>query len=231
MTEQRATILAVDDEPRYLLALETILQGVGHRTHRASNGHAAVELAAVESPDVILMDAKMPGMDGYEACRRIREFSTVPIIMLTALADEKDKIRGLDAGADDYVTKPFSAKELLARIRAVLRRVAMTDAPDDRPVLCAGELELDFAHRRVLVRGQEVHLTPTEYRLLAELAKAPNRVLTLDHLLERVWGPEYQGEYQVLRQVVYRLRRKIEVDSQLEGVVQNRPGIGYVLVV
>jgi two-component system KDP operon response regulator KdpE len=231
MQQQRATILAVDDEPRYLLALKAILQGVGYRIHCAPNGRAAVELAAVESPDVILMDAKMPDMDGYEACRRIREFSTVPIIMLTALADEKDKVRGLDAGADDYVTKPFGAKELLARIRAVLRRVAITDAPDACPMVRAGELELDLAHRRVRVRGQEVHLTPTEYRLLSELAKAPNRVLTLEYLLERVWGPEYGGEYQVLRQVVYRLRRKIEPNPQQEGMIQNRPGIGYVFVV
>jgi two-component system KDP operon response regulator KdpE len=227
----RATILAVDDEPRYLLALETILRGVGYRTCCAQNGRAALELAATESPDLILLDAKMPGINGYEACQRIREFSTVPIIMLTALADEKDKVRGLDAGADDYVTKPFSAQELLARVRAVLRRVDLGGAPESRPLLCAGALEIDFNHHRVRVSGEEVSLTPTEYKLLSEFAKAPNRVLTFEHLLERVWGIEYRQEYQMLRQVIYRLRQKIAPDPQQENPIQNRRGIGYVFIV
>ena len=230
MAKGKTRILAVDDEPRYLWAIQAVLEGVGYKTLSASNGRAALDLVAVEQPDLVLLDVKMPVMNGYEACQRIREFSTVPIIMLTALAEEADKVRGLDVGADDYVTKPFGAQELLARVRAVLRRVELAEVSETSPVFRAGDLEVNFAQQLVTVRGQEASLTATEYRLLCELAKAPNRVLVCDYLLEKVWGDEYRGENHMLRQVIYRLRHKIERDPKNPEHIQNRPGIGYVFV-
>jgi DNA-binding response OmpR family regulator len=170
----------------------------------------------------------MPGMDGYQLCRRIREFSTVPIIMLTALADGTNTVKGLDAGADDYVTKPFSAEELLARVRAMLRRAELAAGLSSQPVLEAGELRVDFAGQRVFLRDQEVVLTPTEYRLLSEMARQPCRVLVPDYLLERVWGLGYEGEHRLLRQAVHRLRGKIEHDPRNPQYIQTRTGLGYV---
>jgi DNA-binding response OmpR family regulator len=185
-------------------------------------------LAASQEPDLILIDVRMPGLDGYELCRRIREFSTVPILMLTALTEEADKVKGLDSGADDYVTKPFSAEELLARVRAMLRRVEFSAGLSSQPVLEAGDLRVDFAGQRVFLRGQEVVLTSTEYRLLSEMARQPGRVLVPDYLLERVWGLGYEGEHRLLRQAVHRLRGKVEPDPQNPEYIQTRTGLGYV---
>jgi two-component system KDP operon response regulator KdpE len=196
----------------------------------APDGNSAVTAAAAEAPDLILLDIRMPGMDGYEACRRIREFSSVPIIMLTAKAEAADKVQGLDAGADDYVTKPFSADELMARVRAALRRVELASQPAPRASFDAGELQIDFAQQRVFARGEEIKLTPTEYRLLSELVREAGRVLVPEHLLENVWGPGYMGENRLLWQAVHRLRRKIERDPQEPELIQTRPGIGYVFV-
>jgi two-component system KDP operon response regulator KdpE len=228
MKQGKIQILAVDDEPRYRLVIQTVLDGVGYETLTACDGQSALEIAAVETPDLILLDVKMPDMNGYEVCRRIREFSTVPVIMLTALAEEADKVKGLDAGADDYVTKPFGAPELLARVRAVLRRVEFSEVQGPSPLLKTGELEVDFMHHFVTVRGEEVRLTATEYKLLSEMVKQPNHVLTTDYLLEKVWGPGYEGENHMLRQVIYRLRRKIERNPKEPEYIHNRPGLGYV---
>jgi two-component system KDP operon response regulator KdpE len=196
----------------------------------APDGQKAVELAASEQPNLVLLDIKMPVMSGYEACRRIREFSTVPILMITALVEEADKVRGLDAGADDYITKPFSVPELLARVRAALRRVEFSAGQPSDSSFKAGALRVDFAQQRVFVREQEVELTPTEYRLLCELVKQPGRLLVPDYLMEKVWGPGYEDCDKLLRQAIHRLRRKIEQDSRNPEYIQTRPGMGYVFV-
>jgi DNA-binding response OmpR family regulator len=225
--KRKTRVLAVDDEPRYIWAIRAVLEGVGYETLAANDGETALELAAVEAPDLILLDIRLPDMDGHTVCQRVREFSKVPIIMLTALVDETDKIRGLDAGADDYVTKPFSAPELLARVRAVLRRVEFSEAPSASTIVRAGDLEIDLAQQCVTMGGQEISLSATEYRLLCEFAKQPQRLLVPEYLLERVWGPGYEEENHMLRQAIYRLRRKIEPDPANPQYIQTKPGMGY----
>ena len=228
MNKGKVRILVVDDELRYVRAIQVNLEASGYEVLTARDGQTAIDLAASEAPDLILLDIRMPGLDGYEVCRRIREFSAVPIIMLTALAEDADKVKGLDTGPDDYVTKPFSADELLARVRAALRRVELSERQEPHPTFQAGDLLVDFARQRVFVRGQEVNLTPTEYRLLYELVKQAGRVLVPEYLLEKVWGIGYEGENRLLWQAVHRLRRKIEPDPENPQYIQTRPGIGYV---
>jgi DNA-binding response OmpR family regulator len=228
MHKGKIRILVVDDEPKYVWAIRTNLEARGYGVLTANDGRSGLELAASQEPDLILIDVRMPGLDGYELCRRIREFSTVPILMLTALTEEADKVKGLDSGADDYVTKPFSAEELLARVRAMLRRVEFSAGLSSQPLLEAGDLRVDFAGQRVFLRGQEVVLTSTEYRLLSEMARQPGRVLVPDYLLERVWGLGYEGEHRLLRQAVHRLRGKVEPDPQNPEYIQTRTGLGYV---
>lgn len=227
---KKTRILVAEDEPRYIWAIQTNLEARGYEVLTASDGQQAVELAVAAQPDLILLDIKMPILNGYEACRRIREFSTVPIIMITAMAEESDKVLGLDLGADDYVTKPFSVPELLARVRAALRRVEFAEGlPSD---LCyeAGDLRVDFSQKRVFVRGQEIQLTPTEYRLLCELVKQPGRILIPDYLTEKVWGPGYDEGEKLIRQAIHRLRRKIEADPRHPKYICTRPGLGYVFL-
>jgi DNA-binding response OmpR family regulator len=206
------------------------LEASGYEVLVATNGREAIERAASEEPDLVLLDVRMPGPDGYEVCRRIREFSTAPIIMLTALTETTDKVKGLDIGADDYVTKPFSANELLARVRAALRRVRFAERPEPAPIFQAGDLRVDFAQQRVFVGSQEVKLTPTEYHLLCELVKHPGQVLTPEYLLERIWGDVSVGDSRLLWQVIHRLRRKIERDPQDPRRIQTRPGLGYLFI-
>jgi DNA-binding response OmpR family regulator len=231
MTKAKVRILVTDDEPRYIRAIQVNLQASGHEVLTAQDGQTAVELAAGEAPDLILLDVRMPGMDGYEACRRIREFSTVPIIMLTALAEDADKVKGLDTGADDYITKPFSADELLARVRAALRRVEFARQREPSAGFRAGDLRVDFAQQRVFVRDEEIKLTPTEYHLLRELVQEVGRVLVPEYLLDRVWGAGYEGDSHLLWQAVHRLRQKVERDPQKPEYIQTRPGLGYVFAV
>jgi DNA-binding response OmpR family regulator len=228
MNKGKVRILVVDDEPRYVQAIQINLEASGYEMLAARDGQTAIELAATEEPDLILLDIRMLGLDGYEVCRRIREFSAVPIIMLTALAEDADKVKGLDIGADDYVTKPFSADEILARVRAVLRRVELSERQNPCPTFQAGDLLVDFARQRVFACGQEANLTPTEYRLLCELARQAGRVLVPEYLLEKVWGMGYEAENHLLWQAVHRLRRKIERDPRNPKYIQTRPGIGYV---
>jgi DNA-binding response OmpR family regulator len=228
MNKDRVRVLVVDDEPRYVRAIQVNLEASGYEVLAARNGQTAIELAASEAPDLILLDIRMPGLDGYEVCRRIREFSAVPIIMLTAMAEDADKVKGLDIGADDYVTKPFSADELLARVRSALRRVELSERQAPHPTFQAGDLLVDFARQRVFVCDLEVNLTPTEYRLLCELVRQAGRVLVPDYLLEKVWGMGYEGENRLLWQAVHRLRRKIEPDPRNPQYIQTRPGLGYV---
>ncbi len=183
----------------------------------------------MEQPDLVLLDILLPGsMDGYEICRRLREFSTVPVIMLTAKARDADILTGFDAGADDYLTKPFNAKELLARVKAVLRRSQHPEEMTTATFAC-GELEIDYARHAVTRRGETVSLTRTEYALLRELALNANRVLSHPDLLTAVWGPEYRDDVDYLRAYVRYLRRKIEADPSNPRYIVTLPGIGYML--
>jgi two-component system KDP operon response regulator KdpE len=221
-------ILVVDDQPRVVRLVSEILSAVGYQVVAATGGDAAIELVALEQPDLVLLDILLPpGTDGYETCQRIREFSNVPVIMLTAKAQESDMLRGFDVGADDYLIKPFSAKELVARVRAVLRRAQRSE--ESTPILQCGQLEIDFARRQVRVAGKIVSLTRTEYALLRQLALAPNCVLLHQDLLSQVWGPEYRDDLEYLRAYIHYLRRKLEVDPSAPEHIVTSPGVGYML--
>ncbi len=225
----RQTVLVVDDEPRYVRLLRANLESLGYRVVAADGGVSAIQRAEAEDPDLIVLDLMLPDLDGYEVCRQIREFSTVPIIMLTARRQQADKVRGLDLGADDYLTKPFDAEELLARVRAQLRRSGLRQQPNLQPPLALGDLTVDFAQHRVSIRGHEISLSPTEYRLLFHLASNAGRVLVQEELLRLAWGPEYADEPDVLRVYIRRLRQKIEEDPSTPRYVLTKPGVGYLM--
>ncbi len=225
---EKPRILVVDDDPKLVHLVRQVLSASDYDVLTARSGEAAVELCALEKPDLVLLDLILTnGMDGYQAARHIREFSEVPIIMLTARARETDILKGFEVGADDYITKPFNARELLARIRAVLKRA--TGGAASEVELTCGELRLDLARRRVWVGPREVRLTPTEYRLLHELAVHINRVLTHEQLLTAVWGSEYQDDLDYLRAYIYNLRKKIESDPETPQYILRCPGVGYML--
>jgi DNA-binding response OmpR family regulator len=229
MTDSK-TILVVDDEPRYISLVEINLETEGYGVLTAHDGQAAVEIVANQQPDLVLLDIMMPVMDGFSACERIREFSAVPIIMLTAKGEERDRVRGLDAGADDYIVKPFSAQELLARVRAVLRRAERVDLADlHQPVYTHHELQIDLARALVTVKGEEVSLTATEYRLLQTLATSSGHFLSAEELLTNVWGPEYKDDKEILWVCLSRLRQKIEPDPKNPIHIVTRQGIGYLM--
>lgn len=227
----RSRILIVDDEPKLIHLVREVLGAARYEVLVAGSARRAVEVVAVEKPDLVLLDLILPGeTDGYEVARRLRAFSDVPIIMLTARVSESDKLRGFDAGADDYITKPFSSKELLARVRAMLKRAsAASPGAAESEIVCA-DLRVDLARRRVTVRGREVHLTPTEYKLLYELVRHPNQVLLHEQLLSAVWGPEYRDDVDYLRAYIRYLRQKIEADPAHPQLIQRSPGVGYMLV-
>jgi len=218
-------ILAIDDEPRYLRVIAFNLEQEGFRVTSATSGEQGLALLEGIDPDLVILDVMLPGLDGFEVCRRIRELSSRPIIMLTAKGAEEDKIKGLRIGADDYVTKPFSAAELLARVDAVLRRTQPQETR--QPTLVLGDLCIDHLGKRVTVRGKEVRLSPTEYRLLVCLAGSAGVVLSRDELLEKVWGPSYRGEDEILRVALWRLRQKLEDDPASPRYILTRPGMGY----
>lgn len=229
MTDKK-TILVVDDEPRYVRLVEVNLLSEAYAVRTASNGQEAVESVAASQPDLILLDVMMPIMDGFTACERIREFSNVPIIVVTAKGEERDRVRGLDAGADDYIVKPFSAQELLARVRAVLRRAERgTGESFHEPIFQHHELQIDLARAQVICAGREVSLTATEYRVLQTLASASGRVLTPEDLLTTVWGPEYRDDKEILWVCLSRLRQKIEPDPKNPIHIVTRQGIGYLI--
>ena len=210
---KKIRILVAEDEPRHIWAIQTNLEARDYEVLTATDGQQAIDLAADTQPDLILLDIKMPVVNGYEACRRIREFSTVPIIMITAMAEEADKVLGLDLGADDYVTKPFSVPEKLARVRAALRRIEFAVGVPSDSTYAAGDLRVDFAQHPRCHSGPGSR-TPTEYRLLCELVKQPGRGPVSDYLTERVWGPGYEEGDKLIRQAIHRLRRKIEADPR-----------------
>lgn len=222
-------ILVVDDEPKYVRVVKINLEARGYTVLTAADGQTAVELAASAGPHLVLLDIRLPDLDGYQVCRRIREFSAAPVIMLTALGETTDKIKGLDSGADDYITKPFSAEELLARVRAVLRRSDSAGRTEAQPVYQAGDLRLEAVHGRVFLGNREIGLTSTEYHLLYELIKQAGRVLTHEYLLERVWGVGYEGDDHLVWKEIHRVRRKIEPDPQRPQYIHSKPGIGYLL--
>jgi DNA-binding response OmpR family regulator len=222
-------VLAVDDEPRYVEIIRFNLETAGYRVATAASGEEALEVFTAEDPDLIVLDVMLPGIDGFEVCRLVRERSSCPVIMLTAKGAEEDKVRGLRLGADDYVTKPFSAQELLARVEAVLRR-ARGEAGERLPVpITVGDLHIDPQSKQVTAEGQEVRLSPTEYRLLTCLAENVGAVLSRDELLTRVWGKAYKGEDEILRVTLFRLRQKLADDPAAPRYIVTRPGLGYML--
>ncbi len=224
-----ARILVVDDQPRLVRLVSEVLRAVGYDVIAATSGEAAVEKVALEQPALVLLDVLLPGgPDGYEVCRRVREFSDVPVIMLTAKAQENDVLSGFDAGADDYLTKPFNAKELVARVRAVLKR---TTRPEEVAMMAftCGDLRIDYARHQVTMRGKEINLTRTEYMLLRELALNAGCVMLHADLLSRVWGSEYRDEVDYLRAYVRYLRRKLEADPANPKSIVTAQGSGYML--
>lgn len=228
MPSKKASVLVVDDDIRILHMLRRILELEGYKVLMVSSGESALNIFDEESPDLVLLDVMMPDVDGYTVCKSIREFSQIPIIMVTAKGNDEEKVQGLDAGADDYVAKPFSASELAARVRAVLRRTTLWDEHPE-PAFRSHDLVIDFAHHRVTLSGCEVNLTATEYRLLSYLARNAERLVTPDQILEKVWGKNYLGETHLLQVNMSRLRHKLNDEARNPSYILTRPGIGYMM--
>ncbi|MCB0212574.1 MAG: response regulator transcription factor [Anaerolineae bacterium] len=229
--ENSKVILIVDDETRMRRFMQMNLELEGYRVIEASNGLEAIERTRDDLPDLVLLDVMMPELDGFEALRIIRETSTVPVIMLTVRDDEDDKVKGLALGADDYVTKPFSPRELSSRIQAVLRRVDMSSSPSSRSLVVVDDyLQIDFEHRDVIVNGETIKLRPTEYRLLYHLVNNAGRTLTHEMILSKVWGYEYRDESQYVRLYITYLRQKIEPDPSNPRYILTERGVGYSFV-
>lgn len=227
---KKTTVLVADDDPHLLRLVTYNLQAEGYEVLAASDGQQALTRIAEQSPALALLDVMMPKLDGLSVTQKVRTFSTVPIILMTTRGQDRDKIRGLDLGADDYLIKPFSIAELLARAHALLRRIQFAASGQSMPgSLMIGDLMIDHAQHLVTVAGAEVPLTPTEYRILAYLAQRAGRVVTPDALLEHVWGEVYRGEKHLLQVNINRLRRKIETDRTHPRLILTKPGIGYYL--
>ena len=224
---QSKTILVVDDEPRIAEAVSMNLELEGYQVSCAGNGKEGLRKITEELPDLIILDVMMPDMDGFETLRRIRELSNVPVIMLTVRGGETDKVRGLDLGADDYVTKPFGPKELISRVKAALRRTEMPSSVPKTEIQVDDNLSIDFSRHIVTVRGKEVHLRPTEYRLLYHLVSNAGHVVTHETLLRKVWGYEYRNEDQYLWLYITYLRQKLEDNPKEPKYILGERGIGY----
>jgi len=222
---KKPRVLIVDDEPETLKYVRANLKARGYEVVTAADGYEALQRAEEDIFDLILLDITMPGPDGFAVCQTIRQRSTVPIIMLSARGQEKDKVKALDLGADDYITKPFGIEELLARVRSSLRR-SQQETMQTGP-LVIGDIAINFDERRVTRDGQEVKLTPTEYALLVQLVRSSGKVLSHGVLLQRVWGPEYGDESDYLWAYVRRLRRKLEADPEHPRYILTEPGVGY----
>ncbi len=221
-------ILTVEDEPRISRYLRSSLQMSGYDVLVASDGVKAIELVQENQPDLVLLDLGLPRMGGFEVLEHIRKQFDMPVIVLTALDTEEDKVKALMMGADDYLPKPFGNRELQARIVAVLRRYHVTEPTVKKETVYQnGGLRIDYSTRQVTVDGKPIHLTPTEYRLLVTMAENTNRVLTHDYLLTHVWGVEYSDDVHILRATIWRLRQKIEGDAADPQYILNEPGIGY----
>lgn len=220
-------ILVIDDEPQIRRALRAGLERSGYQVMLAASGEEGLDTASEHPPDLVILDLAMPGTDGFQVCKELRSWTQIPIIVLSVRDQEEDKIRALDLGADDYLTKPFGVGELLARMRAVLRRASSGDESADEGVFESGDLRVDQAHREVTVAGAKVHLTPKEYDLLVCMIQFRNRVLTHRQLLSKVWGAEYAEDTHTLRVHIANLRTKIEKDPARPQFVHTETRIGY----
>jgi two-component system KDP operon response regulator KdpE len=225
--EARKQILVVDDEPRMARFVEMNLELEGYLVSTATSGMEALDKLRRDIPDLVILDVMMPDMDGFETLNRIRRVSSVPVIMLTVKAEEDDKVHGLELGADDYVTKPFSPRELVSRVKAALRRAEMPSPAQKTLTEIDEDLAVDFQRREVLVRGERVKLRPTEYRLLYHLVNNAGWVMTHETLLSKVWGYEYRDDTQLLRLYITYLRKKIEPDPSNPKYIFNERGVGY----
>jgi DNA-binding response OmpR family regulator len=222
-------VLVVDDDPLIVRLVRMHLDKAGYKVLVAMDGEQAIDVCATELPDLVILDLMLPKKDGYEVCRAIREFSLVPVVMLSAKGEQVDKLRGFEMGADDYLTKPFAPAELLARVQAVLRRSQQGAPPTASPMVRCGPIAIDFVRRRVTLDGEPVRLTPTEFKLLQQLAVNAGKVLSHTELLTKVWGPEYRDDRDYLWAYVRHLRRKLEPNPEQPAYILSEPGVGYVL--
>ena len=227
MSPKITRVLVVDDDAEILRLIRRVLQIEGFQVVTAESGEAAIQEMERQEFDLLVLDLMMSGIDGITVCRQIRSFSTIPIIILTAKINVEDKVKALEAGADDYVTKPFSTQELVARVKAVLRRRQMTLPAPSTSRLVSSNLEIDFLDRRVTIAGQEVKLTPTEFNLLQELALNSGKVLTHTYLLNRIWGSEYRDELRYLHVFINRLRTKLRLYKENQRMIESISGVGY----
>ena len=226
---KKYTILVVDDDEQILDFLRPKLRGAGYNALTASNGFEALEQAKAQEPDLLVLDLAMPGKDGLETLKEIRDFSAMPVIILSARGADVDKIKGLELGADDYLSKPFNPDELVARIEAVRRRLEPTETRKTLKPLSFEYLNIDFEKHEATVSGEEKHLTNIEWLLLSELARNTGRLVTYHHLLANVWGPEYRDDVQLVRSWISRLRRKVEKDPANPRLIRNLPKAGYIM--
>ncbi len=220
-------IVLIEDEPQIRRFLRPALSGQGYRLFEAATGEAGLVEAATRQPDLVILDLGLPDMDGIEVIRRLREWTAIPIIILSARGQESDKIAALDAGADDYVSKPFGIGELLARMRVALRHAARGPGDAGEATFSIGDLQVDLGRRQVTMAGETIHLTPIEYRLLTTLIHHAGKILTHQHLLREVWGPNQTDQAQYLRVYIAQLRRKLEKDPAHPRYVLTEPGVGY----
>lgn len=227
MTDIPRTVVVIEDDPQIRRFLRTLLHAEGWTLHEAETGAQGLIQAATRKPDVVILDLGLPDLDGVEVVKRVREWSSVPVLVLSARSREEEKVRALDAGADDYLTKPFGAAELTARLRVALRHHAMRAADPAAATVAVDELAIDLAARRVRLGGADVHLTPIEYRLLAALARHAGMVMTHRQLLKEVWGPPYVENTHMLRVHMAALRRKIERDTAQPRYLLSELGVGY----
>ncbi|MGH2541782.1 MAG: response regulator [Ardenticatenaceae bacterium] len=230
MPDSPPLILLIEDEPQIRRFLRATLAAHGYRLSEAGTGKGGLDQAALQQPSLLILDLGLPDMDGLEVTRQLREWSEIPIIILSARGQERDKVAALDLGADDYLTKPFGVGELLARIRVALRHAERASSEPTPPVFITGALRVDLGHRQVFVRDEEVHLTPIEYKLLAMLVQHAGKVLTHRQLLREVWGPAYTTETHYLRVYMGQLRHKLEADPARPHYLRTEPGVGYRLV-
>jgi len=226
---QMTRILVVDDEVLYQHLLKVNLEKEGYEIITANNGEEALDQVANRHPDLVILDVMMPKLDGISTCERIRQFSNIPIIILTARGEEQDRVRGLDVGADDYVVKPFSATELVARVRAVLRRAQTTDSAIQNRYFIHGNLKIDFARAEVWRDNKPIFLSATEYRLLIQFAHHVGQVLSAEDLLVAIWGPQYREDKEILWVSIARLRQKLEDNPHSPCHIVTRAGLGYLM--
>jgi len=227
MPQKKTRVLVVDDDVEILRLIRRVLEMEGFRVTMAESGEAAIKEMEGEQFDLLVLDLMLPGVDGISVCKQIRDFSTLPIIILTAKTSVEEKVKALEACADDYVTKPFSTQELIARVKAALRRSQMTFPVPSVSRVVSGNLEINFPVRRVTVAGDEIRLTPTEFNLLQELAMHNGKVLTHTHLLNRIWGNEYRDELRYLHVFINRLRNKLNLYDENQRIIESISGVGY----